>query len=144
MVLVSPEEIRAAMFYMGLHKVPGLDGYNVEFFKGSRDIVGDQVMTMVTDFCARARLHREANMTIIALVRSKTSPLSNTISCSNLVYKCITHISATHIQEVLPGLIGSEQSMFIPGRRIIGYDVKKGNARCALKIDIRKAYDSVE
>lgn len=56
---------------------------------------------------------------------------------------------------MLPGLIELEQSAFIPSRRImdnillaheivLGYHNEKGKARCTMKIDIRKAYDSVE
>lgn len=120
---VSSEEIRTTIFEMGRHKAPGSDGYTVELFRSSLDTVGDEVIVTVSNFFERGRLLREANTTIILLISTKANPSTlsdfrrqiRLSSCCNTVYKSITCILASRISDVLPGLIGSEQSAFILG-----------------------------
>lgn len=74
-------------------------------------------------FFRLGRLLREVNMTIISLELKKANPTTlsdfRPISCCNTIYKCITRILGSGIRELLPSLIGSEQSAFIPGRWIV-------------------------
>ena len=76
------------------------------------------------------------------------------ISCCNLIYKCISSILASRIKAILPNLINKAQSAFVPGRHISdnillaqellwNYHWSDTKPRCALKVDILKAYDSV-
>ncbi|GAB2272053.1 hypothetical protein Dimus_038968 [Dionaea muscipula] len=156
---VSAEEVRATFFALGRHKAPGPDGYSVEFFRSSWSDVGLDVTRAVMDFFDHARLLREANGTILSLIPKVTGPTRLTdfkpISCCNTVYKYISRIIVTRVRVVLPGLIGSEQSAFVRGRRIgdsilvahellCGYHLDRSPPRCAIKIDIMKAYDSIE
>lgn len=152
------EEIKAAMFNLSRHKGPGPDGYTTEFFLSSRDTVGNKVIAAVNDFFEHGQL-QEANTIIISMVPKKVNPTTlsdfRPISCCNTVYKYITRILVSRIKEVLHGLIGSEQPTFIPGRRIVdnillaiklimGYHTQNSPSWCAMKIVIRKAYDSVQ
>ncbi|GKB17548.1 RNA-directed DNA polymerase, eukaryota, reverse transcriptase zinc-binding domain protein [Tanacetum coccineum] len=100
----------------------------------------------------------EVNATLITLV-PKIQHLTKVseyrpIACCNVVYKCISKIISSRIQGCLDKLISINQSAFVPGRLIQdnllitqellkGYNRKKGPQRCALKIDIAKAYDTV-
>lgn len=75
------------------------------------------------------------------------------ISCCNTIYKCIAKILANRWRICLPYLISWNQSAFIHGRRIVdnillAHDVVKdyhkptGKLRCAIKIDLKKTFDS--
>lgn len=70
-------------------------------------------------------------------------------------YKCISKILANRLQGVLPYLIDKTQSAFIKGRSIVdnvllmqevvrGYHRDSGSPRCSIKVDLMKAYDSVD
>ena len=76
------------------------------------------------------------------------------ISCCNTIYKCISKIIASRIKVCLPDVINPSQSAFVHGRSIAdnvlitqdlmhNYHRNNGRPRCAMKIDIKKAYDSI-
>lgn len=102
---------------------------------------------------------REWNSTTLTLVPKIPSPSMakdfRPIACCNVVYKVITNILAHRMQSVLPLVIGLTQSAFIKGRSIVdnvllmhelirNYHRDVGMPRCAIKIDLMKAYDSVD
>jgi hypothetical protein len=76
------------------------------------------------------------------------------ISCCNLIYKCITKILANRLVSYLEDLISPNQTAFIPNRSIAenvllaqevmkNYHKSGGKARCTMKVNLMKAYDSV-
>lgn len=76
------------------------------------------------------------------------------ISLCTVVYKCISKLMANRLKRVLPSIIDHSQSAFVPGRLISdnvilaqeffrGYTRDSGSAKCALKIDLFKAFDSL-
>ncbi|XP_071718831.1 uncharacterized protein [Rutidosis leptorrhynchoides] len=118
---VTIKEVKDAIFEMGNNKSPGLDGYTVEFFKSSWDIIGDEVADAVQDFFCNGQFLSEINHTIITLVMKVQSPSKvndyRPISCFN-VYKCISKIITNLIKKVLEEIVSENQSAFVPGRRI--------------------------
>lgn len=77
------------------------------------------------------------------------------ISCCIVLYKLISRVIAKRLQEVIGDIVNPAQSGFILGRQIIdnvllasdlikGYGRKGLSPRCVIKIDLRKAYDSVD
>ncbi|GKB34451.1 RNA-directed DNA polymerase, eukaryota, reverse transcriptase zinc-binding domain protein [Tanacetum coccineum] len=129
---ISDVEIKEAFFDICDNKAPGPDGYTVKFYKKAWTIVGPDVCAAVKDFFKRGKLIGEVNATLITLVPKITTPIKvsdyRPIACCN--------------------------SAFIPGRQITdnilltqellkGYSWKSGARRVAMKIDIQKAYDTV-
>ncbi|GJT80538.1 hypothetical protein Tco_1054880 [Tanacetum coccineum] len=156
---VSSSEVKEAIFSMGNDKSPGPDGYTAAFFKDAWDIVGDGIIAAVKEFFTNGRLLKELNHTVIALVPKKQHPSQvndyRPISCCNVLFKCITKIIANRIKESLKTLISPNQSDFVPGRSIAdnilltqelmyNYHLDRGVPRCAFKVDIQKAYDTVD
>ncbi|XP_038996679.1 uncharacterized protein LOC120121391 [Hibiscus syriacus] len=77
------------------------------------------------------------------------------ISCCTVIYKTITRILVRLLSTVFPSMISKNQTAFVKGRSIVdntllaqelvrGYNRKNISSRCALKIDLQKAFDSLD
>ncbi|XP_021985789.1 uncharacterized protein LOC110881983 [Helianthus annuus] len=156
--LVTREEIKQAMFSISENKAPGPDGYTSAFFKHAWDIVGEEVTNAVLDFFDNGQLLKQINHAILSLIPKKDTADSvldyRPISCCNVLYKCISKIITERIKGSLESFVGINQSAFVPGRKISdnilltqelmhNYHLNRGPPRCAFKIDIQKAYDTV-
>lgn len=155
---VTREEIREVVFAMGDDKASGPDGYSAKFFKSAWTVIGEDFCKAVQEFFRSGKLLKEVNATLIALIPKVDSPERvgefRPIALCNVVYKCISKILANRIKGSLDSIIDDNQNAFIPGRRISdnilltqellrNYHRDKGVPRCAFKVDIKKAYDSV-
>ncbi|GJR20098.1 hypothetical protein Tco_0968625 [Tanacetum coccineum] len=156
---VSNQKVKEAIFSMGNDKSPSPDGYTTAFFKEAWDIVSKDVTQAVTEFFINGNLLKEVNHTIIALIPKVSSPTQindyRLISCCNVIYKCISKILANRIKDSLKTLVSPNQSAFVLGQRITdnilltqeimhNYHLDRGPPRCAFKVDIQKAYDTVD
>nr|GEV12936.1 hypothetical protein [Tanacetum cinerariifolium] len=156
---ITSNEVKEAMFSMGNDKSPGPDGYTAAFFKEAWDIVGPDIVLVVREFFGNGKLLKELNHTVIALIpKSQTPTIVNDyrpISCCNVLFKCISKVIANRIKGSLKNLISQNQSAFVPGRSISdnalltyelmhNYHLDRGMAWCAFKVDIQKAYDTVD
>ena len=155
---VTHEEIKNALFSIDDSKAPGPEGFSSLFFKRAWSIVGNEVCDAVEDFFSNGCILREINCTIIALVPKVPNPSSmhdyRPISCCNTIYKCITKIIAARIKRCIPDIIFPTQTAFVQGRSIAdnilltqelmkNYHYDVGTQRYALKINLKKAYDSI-
>lgn len=146
------------MFNIGDDKTPGPDGYTSTFYKKSWDIVGKDVTKAVKEFFRTRKLLKRINTTVVPLIpKTSSNPKVGhyrPISCCNVIYKLIAKIISKRIGPMLPKLVNQAQSAFIPGRNIMDnvflaqellkdYMVKRSTPRCAVKIDLRKAYDTI-
>ncbi|XP_071704795.1 uncharacterized protein [Rutidosis leptorrhynchoides] len=156
---VKAKEVKDAIYNIGSDKSPGPDGFNAEFFKSAWHIVGDDVTRAVLDYFNNGRLLKQINHTVITLLPKVKTPDKVTdyrpISCCNVIYKCISKIITNRIKLSLDEVVGCNQSAFILGRTISDnilltqelmkdYHTNRGVARCAFKVDIQKAYDTVD
>ncbi|KAJ9536410.1 hypothetical protein OSB04_un000423 [Centaurea solstitialis] len=156
---ILDEEIKWAVFNIGNDKAPGPDGYTSKFFKSAWNVIGRDVQIAVHNFFYSGKLLTELNHTLLCFIPKipNATRVSDfrPISCCNVLYKVISKIVAERMKPYLSQLIGPDQSAFIPGRRIsdnilmahelvAGYQRNIGRPRCAFKIDLRKAYDTVD
>lgn len=155
----SKLEVNEALFSMDSHKAPGIDGFNVHFFKKYWHIIGDEVVQAIQQFFQTGTLPREVNVALITLI-PKCANASTVkefwhIACCIVLYKIISKILANRMKRVLTTVVSDSQSAFVPGRLIFdniilshelikGYRQKQVSPRCMAKVDIQKAYDSVE
>ncbi|CAH1436138.1 unnamed protein product [Lactuca virosa] len=157
--VVTDEEIKVAMFDIDENRAPGPDGYSSKFFKSSWNIVGPEVCKAVREFFWTGKLLKGINATRIVLVPKVEFPRKvsdfRPIACCNTLYKCISKIIVNRIRNSLGDIVSKNQSAFIPGRSIVdnillaqelmvGYKNKRGVPKCTIKIDIQKAYDTVD
>ncbi|XP_074300223.1 uncharacterized protein LOC141631456 [Silene latifolia] len=77
------------------------------------------------------------------------------IACCNTIYKTVAKVICKRLSRVLPDIVSESQGGFIKGRNFVEnvlicqdlvrlYNRKAASPRCMIKIDLRKAYDSVE
>ncbi|XP_039045800.1 uncharacterized protein LOC120185726 [Hibiscus syriacus] len=118
---VTKEEIKEAFFNQGNEKSPGPDGFSPFFFKKTWHVIESDVVAAISQFFQDSFLLPAFNTTIIALV---------------------------------PKLPNLSKSSFVKGRNITdntllaqelvrAYSKKNLSPRCSLKIDLHKAFDSL-
>ena len=155
---VSREEIAAAFMSLHPRKAPGPDGFNGQFFRSTWNSTGEEIISGIQYFFRTGRLLKELNATAISLVPKVANPSTlsdfRPISCCSTIYKCISKVLANRVKRVLPSLIDKAQSAFIKGRHISdnilltqelmrNYHRKDSPGRCAIKVDLKKAFDTV-
>jgi len=155
---ITDDDIKAALFSIPDSKAPGPDGYNALFYKTSWDIIRVDFLAAIRFFFSNNSLPRCVNATRVALVPKKEHPVNlndyRPISCCNVLYKCISKLLVVRLKAALVDVIGPSQSAFLPGRNISdailltqellhNYHHNKGPARCSLKVDLKKAFDTV-
>ncbi|XP_048502962.1 uncharacterized protein LOC125498737 [Beta vulgaris subsp. vulgaris] len=155
----NAEDVKVALFDIEDNKAPGPDGYTSCFYKRAWPIVGAEVTEAVLEFFQTGRLLKQVNATTLCLVPKCDQPNDvsqfRPIACCNVLYKIISKMLCARLKKILPTLISPNQSAFIEGRVIIHniflcqdimkhYKRKNMNERCTIKVDLRKAYDSIQ
>lgn len=140
-------------------KAPGPDGYTREFFKHCWAIVENEVIEAVLSFFSTGKLEPCWNSTAITMIPKDTNAERvsqyHPISCLNAMYKVIAKLLERRIQNLLPEMIQKNQTAFIKDRQILenvllaselvqGYNTNEILKRGMLKIDLQKAFDSIE
>ncbi|KAL2252845.1 UNVERIFIED_CONTAM: hypothetical protein Sindi_0079200 [Sesamum indicum] len=130
---LSADDVKQAVFDNADNKAPGPDGYS------SRAVL---------DFFSTGKLLKQINSTILALIPK-----------TNFMLQCfiqdLAKLLVQKISVLLDKIVSPCQTAFIPGRSIgdnimlaqelfSRYNQMHLPPRCALKVDIRKAYDTVE
>ncbi|KAG7588721.1 Reverse transcriptase domain [Arabidopsis suecica] len=154
----SPIDIQEAFFSLPRNKTSGPDGFSAEFFKGVWSVVGPEVVDAVQEFFRSGQLLKQWNATTLILIPKipNASALSDfrPISCLNTIYKVIARLLTSRLQKLLSQVISPAQSAFLPGRLLAenvllateivhGYNWRNIESRGMLKVDLRKAFDSV-
>ena len=103
-------------------------------------------------------MQKQINATSLTIIPKNNTPTSlndyRPIACCTVLYKIISKILTARLSTILPRLINPAQAAFVAGRSIVdnvllahellrNYHRKSKKKNCALKIDLRKAYDSI-
>lgn len=122
-------------------------------------MVKEDVVAAVKEFFIIAKLLKEVNTTAIVLMPKVVAPATvkdyRPVACCNTVYKIIAKILAERLQLVLEGVVDNAQCAFIQNRSMahnillsqelmLHYTRQYVSPRCAIKLDIHKAYDSLQ
>lgn len=154
----SAQEIKDVFFSLPRNKTSGPDGYSSEFFISCWQIIGPEVIEAVQEFFKSGTMLRQWNATTLILIPKTTNASSTSdfcpISCLNTVYKVVSKLLSNRLKAVLPSVISQAQSAFLPGRLLAenvllatdlvkGYSSSNSESKAMLKVDIKKAFDSI-
>lgn len=129
-----------------------------EFFIGGWKIFGAEVIDAVQEFFTSGRLLTQWNATTLVLIPKSTNASRTKdfrpIFCLNILYKLIAKFLTKRLQKLLPQVISPFQSAFLPGRLLAknillafeiinAYNRQNIDSRGMIKIDLRKAFDSI-
>ena len=152
------EEICRVIMKLNSNKSPGPDGFTSGFFKATWSVLGSEVTSAIQNFFITAFMPATTNATILTLVpkRPGASVISDfrPISCCNTIYKAISKMLVQRLKPMLTDLILPNQTAFVQGRLLVentvlaaevvnGYHRNKGAKRIAIKVDIAKAFDTI-
>jgi hypothetical protein len=149
------------VFSIGDLKAPGLDGLHAIFYKKFWNVCGEDITREILQAMNTGVIPHGWNDTTVVLIPKTDNPESVTqyrpISLCNVIYKIISKMLAIRLKEILPDVISSMQSAFVPRRLItdnvlVAYECihaiknkRAGkNRACAVKLDMHKAYNRVE
>lgn len=152
------EEIKAAVFELNGDGAPGLDGFGGHFFQTFWDIVAFDVIQSVQDFFITGVLAPNLNSNLIVLIPKVSGAQVmgdfRPIALTNFQFKIITKILADRFSLITMRIISLEQRGFIRDRNISEcvilaseinvIDKRHFDGNVALKVDIKKAFDTLD
>lgn len=110
------------------------------------------------NFFQTGKILKQINSITLCLILKIEQPVNvsqfRPIACCNVIYKIISKMLCSRSKEVLPSLIDQVQSAFVANRVIVhnificqdmmkNYHRKSLPARCTVKVNLKKAYDSL-
>ena len=163
-MLLTPfdsKEVKEVLFQMFPTKAPGPDGFPAHFFQRHWELCGEELTSVVLRILRGEDDVASINEILLVLIpkveKADDPGQYRPISLCNVIYKIASKVVANCLKHILPQIIAEEQSAFVPGRLITDniitayecmHSMKQKKARdlscCALKLDMRKAYDRVE
>ncbi|KAL9670344.1 hypothetical protein QQ045_007895 [Rhodiola kirilowii] len=153
------KEIQNVLCKIEVDKSPGPDGFSASFFRKNWSLVGKEFCNGIRHCLKYNALPKGVNTAYTAWIPKTNLAIHPSdfrpISCCNVVYKVLSGFLAGRLKGILPDIIDVAQGAFIQGRSIIGnvcmapqllsgYNRKSISERMAWKIDLRKAYDTVD
>lgn len=153
----DPQEVKEAVWDCEGDKSPGPDSINFHFIKTFWNLLEKDVLRVVNEFYVHGVWTKGCNSSFIALIPKKDSPQGlndfRPISLVGCIYKIVSKLLANRLKEVLPKVIGEEQSAFLSGRSMMDsivtaneliHDARIRKKQLLIfKVDFEKSYYSV-
>ena len=156
---ITTTDIDTAVKSIDVSKAPGIDGFNSFFFRETWDLVKHDVYEAVLHFFDTEVLVNQWNCSSLTLVPKVQNPSYvkdyRPIACCSVLYKIISKIITMRLADVVGDVVNDAQAGFVPGKHIADnillatelikkYTNKNISPRCMIKVDLKKAYDSME
>ncbi|XP_031096869.1 uncharacterized protein LOC116001112 [Ipomoea triloba] len=157
---VPIEEVKKAVFGMKKYGSPGPDGIQAIFYQHFWGEIGPALTTMVNQALETGTVHKSLAQACMTLIPKKDTPETaadfRPITLLNVAFKVISKVLVNRMRPIMCTLIGPHQNSFLPSQStqdnvILTQEIihtmhkhkgKKG--LMAVKIDLQKAYDSVD
>ena len=155
---LKKKEILKALQAMQPNKSPGCDGLSSSFYLKFFHLLGDTLYSVINLAYENGELSHTPKLSYITLIckdetRADEMKCYRPISLLNIDYKVISKVIANRLGNILPSLIGIDQTSAIKGRSIfdnihlhrnvIDYIEQKDVAACFICLDQEKAFDRV-
>ncbi|XP_048491336.1 uncharacterized protein LOC125492674 [Beta vulgaris subsp. vulgaris] len=158
--LVSLEELSHVIKSMSPIKSPGPDEIQPVFYQQYWEDLHEPIVSFVNKCLVEGRIPESINKSYLCLIPKKSAPSTigdfRPIGLCNTILKILTKTIATRLKTLMPNLTSPLQSSFIKGRSIdeniiilkevahLFNRAKRNKSIMALKIDLTKAFDSLE
>ncbi|XP_048611796.1 uncharacterized protein LOC125586052 [Brassica napus] len=129
---VTALNIQGTFFSLPKNKAPGPDGYPAEFFTAHWKTVGDDMIKAVQEFFDSGRLLQQWNSTIITLIPKKQNATEESAPFGDLQHTVSVYPRKLLVENVL-----------MATELVNGYNWKNITKRSLLKVDLKKAFDSL-
>lgn len=149
------EEIKFALWDIKDSSSPGPDGF--KFFKTHWNLSKDLIFKSLNDIFQKGLIIKEWNHTFLHLIPKKVHSTCiqdfRPIACCNTLYKVFTKILCNRLVPFMDKLVSPNHTAFIKGRSIgdgilFAHEIIRGlggkdNKYMCIKVDLKKAYDSI-
>ncbi|XP_050217536.1 uncharacterized protein LOC126668373 [Mercurialis annua] len=133
---VTEQEVKTAVFSIGPDKAAAPDGYNGHFFKATWRIIKDDLVKSVQEAFISGKILNQIKTTAVTVIPKSSNANSlndfRPISCYcvSQSYAFVPKRSIAH-------------NIMLAHELVKNYHCNKDYPRCLLKIDLKKAYDSI-
>lgn len=101
----TSKEIKHALFSMVSSKAPGIDGFNVHFYKSSWHIIGEEVIDVVKFFYDSSTIRSQIYYAYVCFIPKCENACFvkniRPIACCSVLYKIISKVLSKKMQGVL-------------------------------------------
>ena len=150
-------EVKAALMDMNGDKAPGPYGFSLFFWQSCWDFVKEEILEMFKEFYDYNIFLKSLNNTFLVLLPKKGGAEDlgdfRPISLLGGLYKLLAKVLANRLKKVIGKVVSLDQNAFVTGRQILDASLienevidawnKRGEKGLICKLDIEKAYDSI-